>query len=115
MWTVTILFAGGGSVNLIYEGEGRANGTWETLRTLRNPTEDTYAPTATFNDDFGTSVTIDIAEVVCHTLQEIRKAQAGNGELQLANMRAQMETQQKVQRDPALRMMMRPPGGGLVS
>jgi hypothetical protein len=111
MWTVTILFGGGGSVSLIYGDEGRATGTWETLRTLRTPTEDTYAPTATFNDDYGTAVTVDIAEVICHTLQDVRKVQTGAGELQILNMRANLATEQKAQRDPALRLRMAPQGG----
>lgn len=111
MWTVTIAFAGGGSASLIYETEKSASVTYDTLITLRNPNEDTYAPTASFIDDFGTTVTIDIAEVVCHTLQDIKKVQAGNGELQLLAAKANMQMQQKAQRDPALALMMRPPGG----
>jgi hypothetical protein len=109
MWTIVILFGGGGSVNLIYQSESRARADFELLSTARNPSDENYNPQVGLTDEFGTSATIDIAEVICHTLQDIRKVQAGAGELQLVTMRANVATQQKANRDPTLRLM--GPGG----
>lgn len=110
MWTITILFNGGGSVNLIYDDSQRALSLHEKLHALRNPSEDTYDPQVAVEDEYGTRAVIDIAEVICHTLQDVRRAQTGAGELQLLNMKTNVQMQQKAQRDPTLRLAMPPQG-----
>lgn len=111
MWTVTILFGGGGNVNLIYDDGQRAKETFKALNKKRNPSEDTYDPQVYVQDDYGTAASVDIAEVICATVQDIKKVQLGNGELQILNMKANMQMQQKAKRDPTLALMMRAPGG----
>ena len=105
MWTVTILFGGGGSVNLVYEDSQKALNLHNELKTSRNPSDENYPPQVVCKDEYGTEAVIDIAEVICHTLQHVEKAQAGYGELQIVNMKASAQMQAKASRDPALRLM----------
>jgi|SRR5215471_16769736 len=101
MWTVVVMIAGGGVVNLIYEHESKAKIAFDNLTEARKV--DTCVAVS-LSDDFGTKAEIGVTDITVHTLQDVKRVQIGAGELHLANMRANVTMQQKAQRDPTLKL-----------
>jgi hypothetical protein len=108
-WVIMLLLRGGNTLNLIYSAEDRARKEFSKL----GEACDSRAPLdVEITDDFGTEAHIAAGEIATRTLQNTARAQEGGGELQLANLRAQLKTQNKAKDDPVLKLAaMQRPGG----
>lgn len=102
LYTVTLAFRGGRTVNLVFAGAASAKKEFDKLTAGWSRHEDHFGSVVALPDEYS------LLEAVM--LQEVDKAQEANVEIALVQARAQAKANTRAQHDPQLKFM----SGGLV-